>query len=423
MIKVGSLILIIVFVGCSAKSGSDKAIQTDSVPIEQKDSVLKNDIPLYANLSIQVGAEKISDYLPMLENKRIAIVGNQSSIVNGVHLVDTLFALNVKIKRIFSPEHGFRGDADAGEKVDNDVDSKTGLPIVSLYGKNKKPYKSQLTDVDIILFDIQDVGVRFYTYISTLHLVMEAAAENGIKVIVLDRPNPNGHYVAGPVLDLKFESFIGKHTVPVVHGMTVGEYAQMINGESWLPNKMQCELTVVACSGWDHNKFYELPIAPSPNLPNMESIYLYPSLCFFEGTEVSIGRGTDWPFQVIGHPDLKSVDEWNKFNFIPAPNFGAKNPKLNGKECFGIDLHERDIVSLRQGGLDLSFLLDVYNSMPNKEAFFLNNGFINLLAGSDQLKKQIEANKTIAEIEATWQDGIAKFRDIRQKYLLYSDFK
>ena len=288
---------------------------------------------LFCNKNVTVGAESISDYIQDLENKKVAVVGNQSSLVNGVHLVDTLISLNIDVVKVFSPEHGFRGKADAGEKVKSGIDSKTGLSIISLYGSNKKPKAEQLKGVDVVLFDIQDVGARFYTYISTLHYVMEACAENNIKLIVLDRPNPNGHYVDGQVLNPKYKSFVGMHQVPVVHGMTIGEYAQMINGENWLKNEIKCDLKVVNVKGWDHTQFYKLPIKPSPNLPNMLSIYLYPSLCFFEGTVVSVGRGTSFPFQVVGHPKFGEAT----FNFTPKPTSGAKHTKLENEKCFGIE--------------------------------------------------------------------------------------
>lgn len=299
-----AILLIFGFMACSSETAADNTL-TSNEAITEPDSLVTEPEPLYCNKDVIPGAARFDQYIDLLKDKKVGVVGNQSSIVGTEHLVDTLRALGVNVVTVFSPEHGFRGDADAGEKVSSGIDSKTGLPIISLYGKNKKPSVEQLADVDILLFDIQDVGARFYTYISTLHYVMEAAAENSKQVIVLDRPNPNGHYVDGPVLNPKYKSFVGMHQVPVVHGMTVGEYAQMINGEKWLTGGKICDLKVVTCEGWDHTKFYELPIAPSPNLKNMTAIYLYPSLCFFEGTVVSVGRGTDFPFQVIGHPKME----------------------------------------------------------------------------------------------------------------------
>ena len=418
MLRFNSILFLFMLISCSggANEQSDQ-VQTDA---EHQDSldVLPQEQPLYCNASVQVGASRIDQYLPLLEGKNVGIVGNQSSMIAETHLVDTLLSLDVAITKVFSPEHGFRGTADAGEHVDNERDQATGLPIISLYGKNRKPKTDQLEDIEILIFDIQDVGVRFYTYISTLHYVMEAAAENNIPLIVLDRPNPNGHYVDGPVLKEGFDSFVGMHMVPVVHGMTVGEYAQMINGESWLKGGVQCDLTIVPCEGWDHKSFYELPIAPSPNLPNMISVYLYPQLCFFEGTVVSIGRGTDYPFQVIGHPDFTETE----FSFVPSPNQGASHPKLEGETCFGVDLHEQDIKELRgRGQLDLSYLIEFYQTLELNGDFFLSNNFINLLAGSDELKKQISNGSSMKEIRVSWQEDLTKFKELRKQYLLYNE--
>lgn len=421
MLKFNFALFMLILLGCSANN-SESNLSTDSIPIVQNsdDSIPKIE-PLYCNLDVKVGAERTEEYFSLLKDKKIGIVGNQSSIVGGVHLVDTLSNAGFNIVRVFSPEHGFRGTADAGEKVNNEIDSKTGLQIISLYGKNKKPTQVQLDGIDVLLFDIQDVGVRFYTYISTLHYVMEAAAEKGIEVIVLDRPNPNGHYVDGPVLKDGFSSFIGMHKVPVVHGMTIGEYAQMINGEKWLNGAVSCNLNVIKCVGWDHTKFYSLPIAPSPNLPNMTAVYLYPSLCFFEGTIVSIGRGTDWPFQVVGHPGFKSnLADSNVFEFKPLPNFGAKDPVLNGQTCFGYDLHEMDIRTLQnKGELNLTYLIDFFANVNSKEPFFLTNNFIDLLAGNSTLRKQINDGLSLEEIKASWKSDLDSFQIIRQKYLLY----
>jgi len=375
---------------------------------------------IFCNAGVHVGADYLEQYVSILDGKKVAVVGNQSSLIYSTHLVDTLLSLNINVVKVFSPEHGFRGQADAGEKVKSGIDSRTGLPIISLYGSNKKPKVEQLKGIDVVLFDIQDVGARFYTYISTLHYVMEACAENGIKLIVLDRPNPNGHYVDGPVLNPKFKSFIGKHEVPVVHGMTIGEYAQMINGEKWLKNGMECNLQIITCEGWDHTKFYKLPIKPSPNLPNMTAIYLYPSLCFFEGTVVSVGRGTKMPFQIAGHPDYSKTS----FIFKPESTDGAKHPKLENKNCNGIDFSEAGVTLYQQQKqIHLSWLIDFYADLNLKEGFFLKNKFIDLLAGSSDLRLQILKGMTEDEIRATWQDDLSRFKLVRQKYLLYQDFE
>ena len=375
---------------------------------------------LFCNDEVKVGAERIEAYISKLQGKKVGIVGNQSSKVGKVHLLDTLLKRGVNIVKLFSPEHGFRGKADAGEKVKSGVDTKTGLSIISLYGSNKKPSAGALSGIDILIFDIQDVGARFYTYISTLHYVMEACAENKIKLLVLDRPNPNGHYVDGPVLDLKFKSFIGLHKIPVVHGMSIGEYAKMINGEGWLKNQIVCDIEVVACSGWDHTKYYKLPIKPSPNLPNMLSIYLYPSLCFFEGTVASIGRGTALPFQILGHPAFTG----GKYRFTPISSPGAKKPKLKGQQCLGIDFTEIGInVIQKQKQIQLKWLIEMYKALNLKSKFFLSNNFINLLAGSDQLKKQLLNGATEDEIRQSWSAGLNEFKLVRSQYLIYKDFK
>ncbi|WP_108115162.1 exo-beta-N-acetylmuramidase NamZ family protein [Kordia periserrulae] len=368
-----------------------------------------------------VGAQKIDEWLPKLQNKRVGIVANQTSVVfkpdsTYTHLVDSLVALNVDVKTVFSPEHGFRGQADAGEIVKDGKDIKTGLPIISLYGKNKKPFPNQLENVDIVIFDVQDVGVRFYTYISTLHYVMEACAEANIPVIVLDRPNPNGHYIDGPILEKEFKSFIGMHPIPIVHGMTIGEYAQMINGEQWLANKAQCDLTVISVDNYTHQTEYSLPIKPSPNLPNDKAINLYPSLCLFEGTPISVGRGTNRQFQVIGTPEyfLKR----HLYSFTPKPNLGAKNPKHNGKECNGYNLTKEP----RLSELKLKWLLEFYKTHQQyapKTPFFNKNKFFSKLAGTDKLQQQIESGMSEADIKATWKAGLEDFKKTRKKYLIY----
>jgi uncharacterized protein YbbC (DUF1343 family) len=365
-------------------------------------------------------AERIGEYLPLLKGKMVAAVVNHTSMVGTTHLVDTLLSSGVNLMKIFAPEHGLRGSASDGERVKDGKDPSTGIPIVSLYGDKKKPGSAELADIDYVLFDIQDVGARFYTFISTLAYVMEACAENNVPVIVLDRPNPNGHYVDGPVLKQSHASFVGLHEVPVVYGMTVGEYARMVNGEGWLANGIKCDLTVVPCAGYDHRTFYELPVKPSPNLPNMRSIYLYPSLCFFEGTVVSVGRGTDKQFQVIGAPGATVGD----FTFTPQPMEGSKYPPQQGKLCRGFDLTELSIDSLRQRkGLNLAYLIDFYKSYPDKTNFFLKTAHFDALAGGAELKQQIIDGKSEAEIVNSWQDGLRKFRLIRKKYLLYYDFE
>ncbi len=420
MIRFYFALLMVILLSCSASQTELKqTTEHSTVELVNADS-LQQAVPLFCNDQVKVGAEDTGTYFDLIRNKKIGVVGNQSSMLGEVHLVDTLLGAGMEIIRVFSPEHGFRGTADAGEKVASEVDQKTGLPIVSLYGNNKKPTANQLAGIDVLIFDIQDVGVRFYTYISTLHYVMEAAAESGIKVIVLDRPNPNGHYVDGPVLKDGFTSFVGMHKVPVVHGMTIAEYAQMINGEGWLSGDLVCDLTVVKCEGWDHTKFYSLPIAPSPNLPNMTAVYLYPSLCFFEGTIVSIGRGTDWPFQVVGHPGYSNDVEKDLFEFIPAPNFGAKHPVLEGKTCFGYDLHETSIQLLQEKAqLDLSYLVDFYAHVKTSDTFFLPNNFIDLLAGSAVLRKQIQEGLELEAIRTSWQEDLEAFKLMRTSYLLY----
>lgn len=373
-------------------------------------------IQSFANARIQVGAERTDQYLPLLREKRIAVVTNQTGMIGHTHLVDSLVSIGLDVVKVFAPEHGFRGEADAGEHVANERDKRTGLPLVSLYGKNKKPSAEQLKEVDVLLFDIQDVGVRFYTYISTLHLVMEAAAEEGKKVVVLDRPNPNGFYVDGPVLDTAFRSFVGMHPVPLVHGMSIGEYAQMINGEAWLQGGMKCDLTVIPCTGYTHGSFYALPVRPSPNLPNMSSVYLYPALGLFEGTIVSVGRGTDQPFQCIGYPDGKL----GSFTFTPRSVPGAKDPPYRDKRCTGLDLASfGEVYSRLQPRLNLEWLIGMYASSPDKKKFF--NSFFNKLAGGAALKDAIIAGESEESIRGSWQQDLEAFRTMRKAYLLYPE--
>jgi len=366
--------------------------------------------------SILVAAERPGAYLPLLYGKKVAVTANQTSMVNSTHLVDFLIENDVAVKKVFSPEHGFRGTASAGEKVKDGVDTPTGLPIISLYGSNKKPTADQIRDIDVVVFDIQDVGARFYTYISTLSYIMEACAEEGKKVVVLDRPNPHGYYVAGPVLKPGFESFVGMHPIPVVHGLTVGEYAKIVNGEGWLKDGVQCDLEVVRVHGWDHQTEYKLPVKPSPNLPNQQAIILYPSLCFFEGTNVSVGRGTDKPFQQIGAPWF---EEGNQV-FIPQSTAAAKYPKFEGEECRGYDLSQFANHYLQgKGELYLFWLAESYQSAKDKSKFFSRPEFFDLLAGTDQLRKGIIAGKSVEEMRLEWQDDLDDFKRLRQKYLLY----
>lgn len=359
--------------------------------------------------SIVVGAEQFGAYLPLLEGKRVALIVNQTSLVGTTHLVDTLLALDVDIQKVFAPEHGFRGAASAGEHIQNAVDERTSLPLISLYGHNKKPTPEQLADVDIVIFDVQDVGTRFYTYISTMHYAMEACAENNKGFLVLDRPNPNGNYIDGPILEPAFRSFVGMHPIPVVHGLTVGELAKMINGEKWLAEGLTCDLQVIKVKHYNHETPYVLPVKPSPNLPNHQAIKLYPSLCFFEGTPISVGRGTRFPFQVIGKPDPR----FGSFRFTPVSMEGAKHPPYENQQCYGLDLRAVAVPS----AIDLSYLIDFYRKSEDKKDFFKD--FFNLLAGTDQLKQQIMAGKTEEEIKQSWAKPLEAYQNMRKKYLLY----
>ena len=416
-------VLISISCGSEIKKDSAQSIEISTADINEKNIIL--------------GASRTNEYLPLLKGKRIGIIANQTSVIysqqtdsifevnpetNGLelyetklgykHLVDSLLELGVNIKKVFAPEHGFRGKADAGELVKDGIDTKTGIPIISLYGKNKKPYPKQLADIDIILFDIQDVGARFYTYISTLHYVMEACAEQNIPVMVLDRPNPNGHYIDGPILETEHKSFVGMHPIPIVHGMTIGEYAKMINGEGWLESNVQCDLTIISMYNYSYNKPYSLPIKPSPNLPNDTSINLYPSLCLFEGTNVSAGRGTEAQFQVFGSPFLsQSVYD---YIFTPQPNEGAKHPKHKDVVCYGKNLKNHP----RLNNLNLNWLINAYNSTSNKTEFFIP--FFTKLVGTKKLQQQIEQGLNAEDISKSWQNGLEKFKSIRQKYLIYN---
>ena len=386
--------------------GYSNSPQTD----DSRPVVLEDQIEQSARVS--VGAEQTIDYLPLLKDKKVGIVGNQSSLIGQTHLVDSLLSLKVNVAKVFSPEHGFRGDADAGEHVSSEKDSKTGLPIVSLYGKNKKPTQDQLKGLEIVIFDIQDVGVRFYTYISTLHYVMEACAEANIPLIVLDRPNPNGHYVDGPVLDMKYKSFVGMHPVPIVYGMTIGEYGKLINGEKWLEKNLNCDLTVIPCKNYDHDTPYSLPVPPSPNLRSDVSIQLYPSLCILEATTVTVGRGTDGPFEYYGHPDFPKMD----FEFTPKSGLGSKNPKYKGVKCNGYNLNDSD--HFRATRFDLSFLLNA-NELLKGKTFVDRTRMFNLLSGNGVLVQQLKEGKSEEEIRKSWQGKLDAFKSIRAKYLIY----
>jgi len=374
-----------------------------------------------SNKEFKTGADRPELYLPLLKGKKVIVLTNQTGIINDenhTHLVDFLLSKNINIMKIFTPEHGFRGDADAGEYVKNNIDKKTGLPIISLYGKNKKPTKNQIADADVILFDLQDVGVRFYTYISTLSYTMEAVAGTEIEIIVLDRPNPHDGYIDGPVLDKKWSSFIGMHSVPVIYGLTIGEYGHMINGEGWLENGKKAKYHLIKMRNYHKQKRYKLAEKPSPNLQNDKAINLYPSLCFFEGTIVSIGRGTEFPFQVYGSPYFDK--EKFGFKFTPTPSHGAKNPPFNGQECFGEDLRESPILM----ELNLEWLINSYKNYINsseKDNFFLKNLFFDKLAGSDKLRKQIISGMSYKQIKDSWNVDLKEFDKLRKKYVVYPD--
>ena len=398
------LLFVLILISC----GSGNKSEDGSAKLEVTDSVEKE---------IVVGANRTSEYLPLLNGKRVGIVANQTSVIykediSYTHLVDSLLTLNVDIKKVFSPEHGFRGNVDAGEHVKDGIDTKTRLPIISLYGDNKKPKIEQLEDLDILIFDIQDIGVRFYTYISTLHYLMEACAENNIPLIILDRPNPNGNYIDGPTMEKEHQSFLGMHPIPLVYGMTIGEYAQMVNGEKWLSNEEQCDITIISNDNYTHDKSYSLLIRPSPNIPNDQSIKLYPSLGLFEGTNINAGRGTEFQFQRYGAPFLNP--ETMTFTYTPQANFGAKYPKHKGELCYGEDLSNAEV----KDEMTLKWIIKAYENSTDKSLFFLTNGFTKH-AGTTKLQKQIEAGMTEADIKATWQEDLKHFRNIRVKYLIY----
>jgi uncharacterized protein YbbC (DUF1343 family) len=399
-ISLSFIFLTIISTSCSAR-------KTDAKKNVKSVLEIAEDNP---KTEIKTGADNYNNYLPILKDKKIGIVTNQTGILsNKMHLVDFLLKENIAIQKIFAPEHGFRGTADAGEHVVDGKDSKTGLSIISLYGDNKKPKPEQFAGIDIIVFDLQDVGARFYTYISSLHYIMEACAENNIPLLILDRPNPNGSIVDGPILEKEFTSFVGMHPIPLLHGMTIGEYAQMINGEKWLKNEVQCKLTLIPCSNYNRKMNYSLPVKPSPNLPNDQSVNLYASLCLFEGTNVSVGRGTEKQFQIYGSPYLPK----SNYSFIPKPNFGAQNPVYNGVLCYGEDLSTYS----RLNQLELKWIIKAYQTTTDKSKFF--NPFFTKLAGTKKLQLQIEAGTSEDKIRESWKKGLIKFKEMRSKYLIY----
>ncbi|MBS1917179.1 MAG: DUF1343 domain-containing protein [Bacteroidetes bacterium] len=390
----------------------------------------------FSQKKIIPGAERTDVYIPMLKGKTVGVFVNQTSLVGNTHLVDTLLKRGVQVKKIFSPEHGMSGTADAGEKVNNLMYGQTGIPIVSLYGSKRKPTAEDLKNVDILIFDIQDVGVRFYTYISSLQEFMEAAFENAKPLLILDRPDPNGYYVDGPVLDMKFRSFVGMQPVPVVYGMTIGEYARLIAGEKWLSEKANeryhfyetvaensadtpFHFLVIKCQNYDHNSRYILPVKPSPNLPNMQSVYLYPSVCFFEGTVASLGRGTDKAFQQFGNPLFPD----SLYSFTPQSTEGAKDPPLLNQKCYGYDLSKIDVKKEVGNHLQLKWVIKAYKLYPDKEKFFLATKYFNTLAGNDILMQQIKDGKSETEIRKSWEPALSEFKKVRRKYLLYKDFE
>jgi len=428
------LLLVLVVLSCASKTKSELSENNEILKQIQHDSINAID------KSIIVGANRTDAYLSLLKGKRVGIVANQTSVIfkesidsifieepfkeiyfshlekgmnDYTHLIDSLLSLNINIKKAFAPEHGFRGTEDAGELVKDGKDTKTGLSIYSLHGKHKKPTKAQLSDIDVMVFDVQDVGVRFYTYISTLHYVMEACAEQNIPLLILDRPNPNGNYIDGPVLEKKHSSFLGMHPIPLVHGMTLGEYAKMINGEAWLANGVNCDITIIENENYTHDSIYSIAIRPSPNLPNDHSITLYPSLGLFEGTDINAGRGTEFQFQRYGAPFLDK--NYYQFSYTPIANFGAKYPKHKNKTCYGVDLSK--IKAERR--FTLNYIIDAYNHATDKSKFFNTSNFTTH-AGTEKLQKQIEAGLSDTEIKATWQEDLDAFKITRSKYLIYN---
>lgn len=422
------LFLLVCF-SCGSGSGRENEAEHNDIVIHDAipvDSLLRNP-GKEGSKQLVMGAQRFSEYEKLLKNKNVGVVANQTSVVTyrsepdsglreinvEMHLVDFLLRKGVNVRKVFSPEHGFRGEADAGESVKDGIDTNTGLPVVSLYGKNKKPGPEQVRELDVIVFDIQDVGVRFYTYISTLHYIMEAAAENNISVVVMDRPNPNGHYIDGPMMEDEHRSFLGMHPVPLVHGMTIGEYARMINGQGWLANKVKCDLEVIPMENYSHEMVYPVPIRPSPNLPNDTAITLYPSLGLFEGTNINAGRGTEMQFQVFGSPYLPS-DKY-PLEYTPLPNFGSKSPKHNGELCHGLDLRETP----RMHKVDLGWLIDAYRNHGRKDKFFNTSNFT-AHAGTAELQKMIEAGRSYDEIRETWVEDLMAYHLMRKQYMLYN---
>ncbi len=388
----------LLFLGCLSCGSASKKMDDGRWKMEEESTIIKT------------GADNYATYLPLLKNKNVGIVTNQTGILsNQTHLVDFLLAQKVDLQKIYAPEHGFRGTADAGELVVDGKDTKTGLPIISLYGNKKKPKPEQLAGIDILIFDLQDVGARFYTYISSLHYIMEACAENNIQLLVFDRPNPNGNIVDGPILEKEFTSFVGMHPIPTLHGMTIGEYAQMINGEKWLAAGVQCNLTVIPCLNYKREMFYSLPVKPSPNLPNDQAINLYASLCLFEGTNVSSGRGTEKQFQIYGSPYLPKSD----FSFTPISNFGSKDPMNKGLLCYGEDL----TTILKVTKLELKWLIKAYQTTTDKSKFFTD--FFTKLAGTKKLQQQIESGVSENDIRKSWESGLVAFKEMKSKYLIY----
>ncbi len=428
MFKNTILLFILTVISCGSGTKYDE--QTTKLEVERpmtnnqtlKSKEILKESKILPLKNVNVGANQIETYLKLLKGKKVGIVANQTSVVfkdeksnevgSNSHLVDTLLSLKILVKKVFAPEHGFRGTADAGELIKDGLDKKTGIPIISLYGDNKKPKPEQLQGIEIMVFDLQDVGVRFYTYISTLHYVMEACAERNIPMIILDRPNPNGNYIDGPLLEKEHSSFVGMHPVPVVHGMTIGEYAQMINGEKWLKNGLQCQLNVIPVKNYSHQTKYNIPIKPSPNLPNDLAIKLYPSICLFEGTNVSVGRGTSKQFQVYGSPFL--YKDYYPFRFVPQPNEGAKSPLHQGELCFGRDLSS----NVASNSIELKWLIEAYNHSIDKKTFF--NDFFTKLAGTKKLRVQIEQGLSEKDIKETWTKDLNNFKSTREKYLIYN---
>lgn len=405
-----SLISCICFLSCS--NGTIPKVEST-----KKDSLHTVEIEVKKPVYVQNGDLQLSEYLPLLQNKKVGLVVNQSSILGSTHLIDTLLSLKVDVKKIFAPEHGIRGNADAGEKVTDGIDSKSGLPIVSLYGNHKKPLSADLAGLDVIVFDLQDVGVRFFTYISTMHYVMEACAENKIPVIILDRPNPNGDYIAGPIMEDQYKSFVGMHSIPIVHGLTVGELALMINGEKWLKDAVQTDVKIIKCKNYTHDSIIPLAVKPSPNLPNINSIRWYPSTCLFEETQVSVGRGTYTPFEIYGGPFLNPAKY--TYTFTPISIDGmSKMPPFENKLCYGQDLTKTP----NKGELQLELLIDAYNNYKGTLPFFAKKNFTYKLCGTTKIVDAIENGTTAAEINLLFEKELTEYKKMRANYLLYKDF-